>query len=820
MTRKRKRPKAGSSRPAKRTDEAANGSRQDKQTDEGPKKRRGIVPIAAGIVLIALLSIAVLFLWPKTNMSPTGHFLGSLPEGVQASDLNLLIVTLDSTRADRIHAYGFDDIETPHLDRIAREGVLFEQAVASAPLTLPAHATIFTSKSPPAHGVRDNGGFYLDQEETTLAELLTQDGFRTAAFIGAYALDSKWGIDQGFDTYFDDFDLSKEETLSLAAINRPGDEVTDRALEWLETVESSRFFGWVHYYDPHSPYEPPEPFKSRYPNRPYVGEIAFTDSQVGRILSWLDERNLMDKTVVVIVGDHGENLGQHGESTHGFFVYDGVIRVPFLIRAPYERTRGMRVKDVVRGVDVFPTVLDLLNIATPEKGEGESLVPLMTGDVQELELPAYSEAVYPLYHFGWSDLRSIRMGNYKYIDAPRPELYDISADPDEIDNILGEHPDIVQDLRARLAELEEQMDTPRETGPRAEIDPDTRDRLAALGYVGTFVEPLGSPTDRALLSDPKDKIELYNLMIRAREIFRRNLESTEGIEALERITSEDPEVIDAWFMLGNEYFKRREYERAIANFLRALELKPGYDLAVINMANAYRRLGEDDKAMEGYRRFMQLDPNNPQIRYETAQILIDRGELDEAEGQLREALKLEPNMAAGQNALGVVFIERGDVEGAEREIRSALDKKSDVRHANYNLALIAEHKKDFQAAIDYYEKEIELYPKSYKSHYNLAKLHGYLGDRRTQLEHYLKAVETNEYFAEGYLSLAKLYLDMERNLDEALSMAKKGLELSPHSAFAPMGHYVLADIYNRQGKPDLAAKEVQKGRALEARLKN
>ena len=696
MTKKRKRPKARSRLPVKRTDEAANGVHPERRPDDGSKKGRAIKPITAGIVLIVLASVAVLLLWPKGNMSPSGHLLGSLPPDVHASDLNLLIVTLDTTRADHIHAYGFNDIETPHLDRIAQEGVLFEQAVASAPLTLPAHSTIFTSKSPPAHGVRDNGGFYLGQEETTLAELLSQSGFRTGAFIGAYVLDSKWGVDQGFDTYFDDFDLSKEETLSLAAINRPGNEVTDRALEWLDTVESSRFFGWVHYYDPHSPYEPPEPFKSRYPSRPYVGEIAFTDFQVGRILNWLDERDLTEKTVVVIMGAHGENLGQHGESTHGFFVYDGVIRVPFLIRAPYERTRGMRVKDVVRGVDVFPTVLDLLHIAPSEGVEGQSLVPLMTGDTDALELPAYSEAVYPLYHFGWSDLRSLRMGNYKYIDAPRPELYDISADPREVDNILGEHPDIAQELQALLAELEQQMETPRETGPRAEIDPDTRDRLAALGYVGTFVEPLGSPSDRASLSDPKDKIELYNLMIKAREISRRDPDSTEGIEALESITQEDPQVIDAWFMLGNEYFKRREYERAITNFRQALELKPDYDLAVINLANAYRQLGEDDKAMEGYRRFMQLDPNNPQIRYETAQILIDEGELDEAEGQLREALKLEPNMAAAQNALGVVFIERGDVEGAEREIRSALDKKPDVRHANYNLALIAEHKKDFQ----------------------------------------------------------------------------------------------------------------------------
>src|SRR5436190_14102981 len=379
-------------------------------------------------VLAAVVLAAGVLVWfryvPQTVTSVRGEILGHLPAGVRPSDLNLLLVTLDTTRADRIHAYGFDGIETPNLDRLAREGVLFEQAIASAPLTLPAHSSIFTGKFPPAHGVRDNGGFFLDDKETTLAERLQPRGFATGGFVGAYVLDHKWGIAQGFQTYFDDFDLSKYQTLSLGSVDRPGNEVANKALAWLDKVSASRFFGWVHFYDAHSPYTPPEPFKSRYAGRPYVGEIAFVDSQVGRLLAYLDEHDLARNTVVVVMGDHGESLGEHGESTHGFFVYQSTTHVPLLVRSPYDSMQGRRVGDVVRSVDIVPTTLELLGVRTSEAFEGASVVPLMTGGKKELGVAAYSEAIYPRFHFGWSDLRSLTAGRYKYIAAPRPELYD------------------------------------------------------------------------------------------------------------------------------------------------------------------------------------------------------------------------------------------------------------------------------------------------------------------------------------------------------------------------------------------------------------
>ncbi|MCU1382955.1 MAG: hypothetical protein JWL71_1652 [Acidobacteria bacterium] len=768
----------------------------------------------AGAVILATIAAVIWLRVPRALTSVNGEPLGHLPVGVRPADLNLLLITLDTTRADRIHAYGFDEVETPNLDRLAHEGVLFEQAISAAPLTLPAHSSIFTGKFPPAHGVRDNGGFFLDDRETTIAERLQSRGFTTGGFVGAYVLDHKWGVAQGFQTYFDDFDLSKYQSLSLGSVDRPGNEVADKALQWLEGVGSKRFFGWVHFYDAHSPYDPPEPFRSRYAGHPYIGEIAFVDSQVGRLLAYLDSHHLAANTVVVVMGDHGESLGEHGEGTHGFFVYQATMHVPLLIRAPYDTMAGRRVADTVRSVDILPTALELLGVASSEHLEGTSVVPLMTGAKKELGLAAYSEAIYPRFHFGWSDLRALTAGRYKYVAAPRPELYDLQQDPGESRNLYPERQALGDRMQQELTALEQRMSAGA-AAPKAavEVDPEARARLAALGYVGTFVTALAP--DRAGLADPKDKIQLFNLMTQARETARHDKESDEGLHALERVVAQDPKVIDAWFMLGNEYYRRRQFARAIEQFKRALDLKPDYDLVVINMANAYRALGRDQEAMVGYRRFMELDPKNAQIRYEAAQILIDGGKLDEARQELTQALALEPKLAAARNALGVLALRRGDLPGAEREIRAAIAEKADVRLAHYNLALLAEQQGDMPRAIAEYRKEMELHANSYKAAFNLGKLYERTGDRVRQIAEYRKAVEMNPAFAEGHLFLAKAYLDAGEQLDEAVRLARTGIDLEPHGDYAPLGHYVIADVLSRRGRRAEAEQEAARGGALE-----
>jgi tetratricopeptide (TPR) repeat protein len=682
---------------------------------------------------------------------------------------------------------------------------------------LPAHASILTGRFPPEHGVRDNGGFFLGPEQTTLAEMLGPQGFKTGGFVAAYVLDAKWGIGQGFETYFDDFDMSKSRGRSLGEIQRPANEVVDKALPWMDSVKEQPFFAWLHFYDPHTPYAPPEPYRTKYQGHPYRGEVAFTDSQVGRVVEFLESRGLLERTVIAVLGDHGESLGDHGEDAHGFFIYEAATHVPFIIRAPLGSAKGRRVADPVRTVDLLPTVLDLMALPPAQQVAGKSLVPLMTGATIELGLEGYAEAMSPLHHYGWSDLRALRAGRYKLIDAPRPELFDIESDPKETTNIFDARRTVGDGMVARLREIESAFEKAPTAAPPEDVDPEVRQRLAALGYVGSFVATSNdSRSDRA---DPKDKIELFNLMGTARDLGREEGGFDRAVGMLKQVVTADPKVIDAWVSLGNLYFKEGRYRESIEHFRKTLELKPDYDIAVINMAHAFRRLGDDAAAMAGYERYLQLDPRDAYVRYQVGEVFLDRGDIDRAEQVFKQALELDPKVAAATNALGVIAYRRGDPASAEKLIREAITVKDDVRLARYNLALIAEGRGDLLNAEREYLEELKLHPDSYMAAFNLSLLYERSGQRDLRLDALKMSVDGNPAFAEGHIFLAKAYLERGSNLDEASKLAQKGLSLSPSPSVAPLGHYVLADIFNRQGRAAEAASEVAKGRALEARAR-
>ncbi len=788
--------------------------------ERSPLRRLPRRALAAVALLLAIGIAAAWLAWPRPARSLGGLELGALPAGVSRGHLNLVIVTLDTTRADRIGAYGARGVETPAIDALAREGVLFEQAVAVAPLTLPVHCTLFTGKFPPEHGVRDNGGFFLGPEQVTLVEVLKAKGYRTGDFVGAYVLDSKWGVDQGFDTYADDFDLGKTRVMSIASIQRPGNEVVDKALPWIEAVKDVPFFAWVHLYDPHTPYRPPEPYATRYAQHPYNGEVAFADSQVGRIVGHLKALGLYDRTIVAVMGDHGESLGDHGEATHGFFIYSPVTHVPFVVRTPFSLTASRRVADPVRSVDLMPTLLDLLGVETPAGVSGTSLVPLMTGTRREMGLDAYSESMYPLHHYGWSDLRALRAGRYKVIDAPRPELYDLERDPGERTNLFGERRAMAETMLAQLRRLESGFSKTEATLPASDLDPEARARLAALGYVGSFVASASDPrTGRA---DPKDKIGLFNQLGRAMDLANDNDDeaappSPKMIALLEDVLEHDPQVIDAWFTLGTHYLRHGEPRKSLPYFQKALSLKPDYDLAVINLARAYRALGDHEAALAGFERYLQIDPHDAYVYYQVGELWLDRGEAARAEAAFRQALEIDPRVAAAKNALGVIALGRGDLPGAERLVREAIAAKPDVRLAHFNLALIAEKRGELAGAEREYLEELKQHPESYKAAFNLSLLYEQVGDREGQIEALKQSIVSNPRFAEGHFYLAKAYLDAGSNFDEAIRVARKGLELGPRSEYAALGHYVLADLLNRKGLSREAAVHVSLGRAAEGK---
>jgi choline-sulfatase len=451
-------------------------------------RRRGFV--TAPLVVIALTLVSLAGLW-RLVVRP------------ERAPIGVVIITLDTTRADRLPAYGYMDAVMPHLDRLAREGIVFDRATSVGPLTLPAHCSLFTALFPPTHGVHDNADPALSPEHTTLAEILHARGFRTGAFVGSIVLDADRGLSQGFEQYSSVADGAPRDRSRPGPLDRRANLTVDKALQWLGGVGDSHFFLWVHLYDPHRPYDPPEPYRSANSD-PYIGEIAFADSQVGRLLEALDRRGRLDRTVVVVAGDHGESLGDHSERDHGVFVYESVLRVPLILRAP--GVAPGRIGDVVRLVDVMPTVLDLLGVQRPTT-DGVSLADAIHGRPGRVDLEAYSESLYPR-RFGWSPLRSLRAGRFKLIEAPRPELYDLERDPFEQRNIYEERRSLADTLQERLAALERGGPlTGRGNGEDLIPGEEMQERLASLGYVGSGGSPATSA--RRDLPDPKDCIRLH-----------------------------------------------------------------------------------------------------------------------------------------------------------------------------------------------------------------------------------------------------------------------------------------------------------------------
>jgi arylsulfatase A-like enzyme len=432
--------------------------------------------------LVSLLGATVAaFWWRTTNIS---------------TPLGVVLITLDTTRADRLSAYGFMDATMPALDRLARDGIVFDQALSPAPLTLPAHCSLFTGLYPPSHGVSDNADPALAEEYTTLAEVLRARGFRTAAFVGSEVLGPDRGLKQGFEHY-DTGGLGTSESIRR---QRPANEVIAQASGWLEQAGDSRFFLWAHLYDAHRPYDPPPPFESMVD--PYIAEITFADSQIARLLEVLERRNLLDRTIVVVAGDHGESLGEHGERDHGIFLYESVLRVPLIMRVPGLPAR--RIDDLVRLVDVMPTLTDLLGV--PDRPmDGVSLVDSMAGRQATLGLHAFSESLYP-QRFGWSPLRALREGRFKVIDAPRPELYDIELDPLEQVNIYSHQRAKGDALVSHARALSSRLSA-RVAAKKGAIPSNVRQSLLSLGYVGS--PRVETSSTRESLPDPKDCIGLH-----------------------------------------------------------------------------------------------------------------------------------------------------------------------------------------------------------------------------------------------------------------------------------------------------------------------
>jgi len=749
--------------------------------------------VAAGVVA-----------WGRGAPGPLARLLGPRRP-------NVLLVSLDTFRADRVGCYGYAPAGTPRLDGLAARGLRFAQATTVVPLTLPAHSSLFTGAFPARHAVRDNGGYYLADEQTTLAEVLRERGYRTGGFVSSFVLDARWGIQQGFDRYFDDFDLSKfDHAPGMDAIQRPGAETVDEALRWLGQERERPFFAWVHLYDAHAPYEAPEPYASRYPPTPsgaYDAEIAATDAQVGRLLDALEADGRLRDTLVVAVGDHGEMLGEHGEQTHGFFVYDASMRIPLIVAGPSVPHRT--VADQVRIVDVMPTVLDLLGQAVPASVQGTTLLPLARGE--RLELMALAESWYPRYHYGWSELMAVQDGRYKLIRAPRRELFDLREDPRETVNLAERDARRADAMESALDGLLARLGTAAAAHGPSQMDAETAEKLEALGYVaGGFSARHLEDRPRG---DPKDKIGLYNLLKQAGGASAAG-RVDEAIAKVQDALAADPEILEAHMLLGNFLRKAKRQTEAIAAYRRALALDPEHDETLFLLAVTYKDMGRHADARVGFERARQLDPRNGKVLWQIADLEMREGQWAKAEALLKDAVARKVEEERFLLKLGECYIEMKRYDAAEETLRRALALRPHLEAAHFNLGLVYEDRGDAARAMAEYEAELAGNPKGYRAAFNLAKLLQRAGRTDDAVRRFRQSLALAPEFGTGHLYLAKSLLDLNQ-LEAAEQAARKGLQSNPEPRLVPLGHYVLADVYNRQGQHARAEAEVAKARKLE-----
>ncbi|MDA2933428.1 sulfatase-like hydrolase/transferase [Acidobacteria bacterium AH-259-D05] len=610
----------------------------------------------------------------------------------------VVIVTLDTTRADHLGIYGYTKARTPNLDSFARQGAVFEQAITPVPITLPAHCSLFTGTYPLYHGVREFATSRLRSDLTTLAEIFREHDYKTAAFIGSEALHSIYGLKRGFEIYDENF---LEVTASTGA-ERKAEAVVESALGWLKKNQAP-YFLWIHLFDPHDPYTPPEPFATQFSQEPYDGEIAYMDQQFGRL--W---KALPSETVVVVVGDHGESLGEHGEKYHGIFIYDATVRVPLFIHIPGVLPR--RISQQVGLIDIMPTLLQLLQWKIPNQVQGKSFLNLIRSRGRYQEEPAYTESFYSRIHMGWSELQGYRTSDFKFIRAPREELYDLKKDPGETKNLRASQQALALQHQAQLESLVKKYSVPLPESKReAALDRKQLEKLRALGYVARSSSRSDAQTPPFEGADPKDKILLFNTMTEAVRL--SNSETSKSIDLLKQVLIEDPKIAVAHYMLGRNYMKLKRYIQALEEFRETLKLTPDYVEAAYQLALAYANLDQFDDAITGFRRVTQMNSQYYKAYHQLAAAQLRRDQVEEAVRNLETAVRIEPRFAVGRNDLARLYLFRNQHRKAIQELEAAIQADPRLVPAYFNLGTAYLRVGEKQKAKKAYARAKELNPK-------------------------------------------------------------------------------------------------------------
>ncbi|MBS0204810.1 MAG: sulfatase-like hydrolase/transferase [Planctomycetes bacterium] len=599
---------------------------------------------------------------------------------------NILIITLDTTRADRLGCYGYRGADTPTLDQIAANGVRFASATSPAPLTLPVHASLFTGLYPPEHGLRTNGRGRLPETLPTLPERLVAVGYDTAAFVSSFVLDSRFGVNRGWKTYNDAMALNPDAPEALQR-QRGGAAVVDAALEWLKTPKSAPICLWVHFYDPHFPYDDhADEFGEQFHGHPYDAEIASVDRQIARLLAGLKAAGRAEDLLIIVAGDHGEGLGEHVERTHGYTLYESTQHVPLLFSCPQKIQSGHAVEATVSLVDVFPTVLAFLKLPLPPKLSGRSLLPALHGETIA-DSVSYAMTDDPFLQNGWSPLRSIIIDRWKYIRTRQPELYDLKSDPGETRNRFATDRERAGDLMRQLAELEQRMTV--RTAPAVQLSARERTALQSLGYLGGLTtEPEASEAGSA-----PDVKEMLRFDVAAQEgLDRLRAGDIEGaVDRLRSIVAESPTHSASRLFLGEALELQGHVDQALGFYADVLKFKPDHLDAHVHMGSALAQQHQFDQALFHLDEALRISPDSASARYNLALTLGRMGRDFEARQQLEEVLKQDDAFPNARTALAGILLQQGHREDALRQYELEMAQNPRGWEARLNLAtLIAE----------------------------------------------------------------------------------------------------------------------------------
>jgi arylsulfatase A-like enzyme/Flp pilus assembly protein TadD len=647
----------------------------------------------------------------------------------------VLLITVDTLRADRLGCYGARNIHTPAMDGLAAQGVRFDRALAEVPTTPPSHAVILTGTYPMYNGVRGFISGPLPKGVGVLAEAFQRHGYDTAAFVGSAVLESSWGFNRGFQEYDDRFNVRRVEIGNPAAIERRAEETVGRVLAWFQArptggTGARPFFVWLHLYDPHAPYDPPEPFRAQYADHRYDGEIAYADSQLARLFEYLRNNRLYDRTLIALMSDHGESLGEHGEDEHGFFIYNSTLHVPLIFKLPSGMGTPHVVRRLVGIIDVAPTLLDLLHVQDPlsRQFQGTSLAPDILEKGAARERPVYAETYYPRDSFGWSELRGITTERFKYIHAPHPEFYDLRSDPQEAHNLYAERASLAAALREQLSGIERRYASTRATPTGPPLPPETVEKLKSLGYLA-----YSGPAQAAAagpLPDPKDHLKVFKAVMRAHALNEAG-RYEESNQALEPLATEEPGLFVIPFLRAENLSQTHRWHEAQKSYLDSLKINPTFDRALMGLARAYMVEGEEEKARPLLELVIHQSPRDIFAIHALGRIARLEGKNEEAYRYLLKAAEAKPSIGIFQQELGITLVDLKRFQEALGPLSRAQEIGQEDPRLEHYLGTALANVGRFKEAVDHYQKALKMKPNLAEARLSLAFAYLNLGDRES-----------------------------------------------------------------------------------------